>query len=504
MFSSRNSSISAFISESDAVESKPQHNQKSSHLPISNNNSHIKPPKLSLNVSNFNFYDASTVIYEKKEDSNSLTNTVIHVHNNSCTSLHDRLPTPRITSRYLHQRHSSVPSPAELQMLNDLRTAILPSPAPPLPSTATSMISNVNSLAYRNVSNSNPKHKDISCQDTMPSLISSSNTASETSSLGPVQNNTRIIFEKSEIPASVAIVNSSIQRKHSFKTQAGRSNSLSEFDYLISETTPQITTSTPDLSTPEMPFMSNNLNNTSSITKLLANFSWSNKKKKQLKNYNEESFLNSLPSKDESKAFKSKTHRFLQAQKPTSHTITPHHANSETEMTKRSITRKPVSNIPTLGPIMTDHSSVDSWTNVFSVVPELSSDNASDNANSSREPANGADHKLPANTNKSVSAVRKWNTSNACSTECSKEQRNIERLQRNYDMLLKKVKKLRQRKQLIVNDKSNINDEQNLLFELEQVEKQRHEAGMLLSRAYKRQRDRSGETEFWVRSAGIN
>lgn len=500
MFSSCNSSISAFISEADSVVPKPgkQYNQQQ-HNQRSNSNSHIKPPKLNLNVSNYNFYEASTVIFEKKEESNSLTNTVIYFNNNSCTSLHDRLPTPRITSRYLHQRHSSVPSPAELQMLNDLRTAILPSAAPPLPSTATSLISNVNSLTYRDVSNTNLKHEDISCQDTLPSLISSSNTASETSSLGPVPNNTRIIFERNETPASVAIVNSSIQRKHSFKTQAGRSNSFSEFEYLFSETT-----STPDLSTPEMPFKSDNLNATSSISKLLANFSWTNKKKKQLSNHDEESFLNSMPGESESKPFKSKTHRFLHAQKPISDTITPYHANSETEMTKKSITRKPVSNIPTLSPIMTDHSSVDSWTNFFSVMPEFSGDSAIDSTNSSQEPANGAYHKLPANTNNSVSAARKSNTSNACSTEGSKEQKSIERLQHNYNMLLKKVKQLRQQKQLIVDDKSNITDEQNISFELELVEKQRHEAGILLSRAYKRQRDRSGETEFWVRSVGIN
>lgn len=88
----------------------------------------------------------------------------------------------------------------------------------------------------------------------------------------------------------------------------------------------------------------------------------------------------------------------------------------------------------------------------------------------------------------------------------------IETLQRSYDLLSDKVRLLTEELEAVnVNSKkagvNSTNQDNNyvlqLAADLELAEKQRYEAGLLLSRAYKRGRDSSGGTEFWVRSVGI-
>lgn len=476
-----------------------QQNSKTSSL-------HSKPLNLSLDVSGHDHYDAKTVVLENKEDNSSLVNTTIYIRKNSYASLHDRLPTPKISSKHLNHRHSSLSNLSDLQLLSQQEDYInLPSPVPPLPPTATSMISSVTGLTQTSLKNPNLN------QDKDFSSFSSSNiynsTPAKPSRLRAASNGTGIISEHKLAAAQPTPATTTLAREHSYK---GRSKSLSKIDFSIPNAINSSANFTPEIPIPKMPTTTEQQNGTLSITKMFTNFNWSNKKKRDQKDTNEIVPSKTQPGLGSTKNQKLKPHRFPHFQKSASHGVPPQSMTMDHDLANKKVMRKPVSAVPVLNHILTDNTSVDPWIEFLPSPPELTSDSSSSSTSGSANPSpksqnssNSSNSVLPANT--TIPTNRKFSASNNAgfAQKLSENDRHIEQLQYNYDMLSNKVKKLRQQKQLALAS-ADIGGDAYDFSKLEQTEKQRYEAGLLLNRAYKRQRDRSGAAEFWVRSVGIN
>jgi hypothetical protein len=487
--------------QSDQQQNLQQQKSKSSSL-------HPKPLNLSLNVSGHGSYDAKTVVLENKEDNSSLVNTTIYIRKNSYASLHDRLPTPKISSKHLNHRHSSLSNLSDFQSLSQQEDYFnLPSPVPPLPPTATSMISSVTSLTQSSLKTPNPR------QDKDFSSFSSSNiytnTPAKPSRLRAASNSTGIISEQKQTLAQATSATTTLGRQHSYK---GRSKSLSKIDFSMPNVINSPATFTPEMPIPKMPTIDQQ-NNTLSITKMFTNFSWTNKKKKDQKENNEVVSSKTQLTVGSTKNQKLKSHRFPHFQKSVSPAVPPQLMATDHDLANKKVMRKPVSAVPVLNHILTDNTSVDPWIEFCPPPPELTSDSSSSSTSGSTNPSPKSQNSdtltsrsLPANANTTIPTNCKLNVAKniVFSAKPSENERHIEQLQHNYDMLSRKVKQLRQQKQLALANADSGGAEINDFSNLEQTEKQRYEAGLLLNRAYKRQRDRNGATEFWVRSVGLN
>lgn len=114
--------------------------------------------------------------------------------------------------------------------------------------------------------------------------------------------------------------------------------------------------------------------------------------------------------------------------------------------------------------------------------------------------------RLPANVNTTIV------TAKPSIADSDPHRERIETLQKTYEMYSSKLKMLQKEMERATDgnydgaDNQEGHDQrsvQEIESELGHVEKQRYEAGLMLSRAYKKRRESVGSTDFWVRGVGI-
>lgn len=113
--------------------------------------------------------------------------------------------------------------------------------------------------------------------------------------------------------------------------------------------------------------------------------------------------------------------------------------------------------------------------------------------------------RLPSNVNTSIATGKSFNL------ETDSALQKIESMQKTYNSYSNQMKELQHeldqsresRKKAGKSDKAQLHVETEIEEALGQVEKARHEAGLLLSRLYKKRRESMGASDYWVRSVGI-